>query len=100
MAEYVILIAIVIAAINAMVPYMRKAVQGAIKAAADDVGKQEDFPQDVADGDWVDSSSITITSSDQRVRVGAGGKQRTDVSYDDSINSASWRSFSEEDIKK
>lgn len=82
MTEYAILIAIVSAVIVAMQIYMRMSIQGVIKVAADEIGKQEDSWEDAHLDNAVKTNSVEINGgppSTTRVRTMQGGSYRTDV---------------------
>lgn len=100
MAEYAILIAIVSAVLVGMQYYMRLSIQGVIKAAADQVGKQEDSCED-ADLDnaaKTDTKETDIASSTIRVRTMPGGSYRTDVN--EASNNNVWYGHSESERDK
>lgn len=79
MAEYAILIAIVSAALLAMQVYMRRGIQGVIKAAADDVGKQEDSRDEAEKGPSLESTYSTNASKTGEQREYANGSTRSEI---------------------
>ncbi len=99
-AEYVILIAIVSAVLLAMQSYMRMSIQGVIKVAADQVGRQEDSWEgaDVDDAAKTDTKETDTASSTTRARTMQGGNYRTDVN--ETSNSDLWYGHSESEQKK
>lgn len=92
LTEYVILIGIVSAAFLAMNVYMKRGIQGVIKVASDEIGRQEDAEEiDPQKGTRTASDIRRVTSgatagsaelsegATRRIRTFEGGSQRTDV---------------------
>ncbi len=94
-AEYVILIAIVSAVLLAMQSYMRMSIQGVIKVAADQVGRQEDSWEDanLDNAAKTDTKETDTASSTTRARTMPGGSYRTDVNV--TSNNNLWYGHSE-----
>jgi len=97
-AEYVILIAIISATLVGMQIYMRRGIQGAIKIAADQAGKQEDSWEDSDKGTKTDTKETDATSSTTRARAMPGGSYRTDVN--ETSNNDLWYGHSESEQEK
>jgi hypothetical protein len=89
MAEYAILIAIVSAALLSMQFYMRRGIQGVIKAAADEVGKQEDSSERVLEGPKNDSIYSTKQLKTERQREFIDGGRRSDIDTTESMSGVS-----------
>lgn len=81
MAEYAILLAIVSASLIGMQTYMKRGIQGVIRAAADDVGKQEDS-YDKPGTDANTHTLVPFTSSgtkDEKQIESIDGSQRSEI---------------------
>jgi hypothetical protein len=99
LSEYVILIAIVSAALLAMQVYMKRAIQAAIRVASDQAGKQDDVNPDVTDETAIRSSSYAVANENNidRKRTFTGGIQRTDLPFQVDTGFESWTTISKED---
>lgn len=74
-AEYVLMAGVVIAVFVAMQTYVKRGIQGVVKTAADEMGKQADSEEDADYGQRVTSANTTTGSSSYNAQVSAGGSQ-------------------------
>ena len=78
--EYLLLVAVVTAAIATMLPRIKRSTQSLIKSGADQIGAQEDSEQNFNVGDTYVVSSNTATRSTRSVdRADLNGTVRTRV---------------------
>jgi len=95
-AEYAILLVIVSAVMVGSITYIKRAIQGGIKTAADEVGKQEDSYDDYETGGAkTDSTTVTATNDQETITGSRNGAQRKNLDYNTtssgSSNSVSYR---------
>ncbi len=78
--EHVLLVGIVVAALLAMSVYIKRGIQGVIRVASDEIGRQEDAEEiDPQKGTKTNSNLVTKTEGIERQRVFKGGSQERDV---------------------
>lgn len=74
-AEYVLMAGVVIAVFVAMQTYVKRGIQGVVKTAADEMGKQADSEEDAHYGQRVTSANTTTAASIYNTQTSAGGSQ-------------------------
>lgn len=79
--EYVILIALITAALSGMTLYMRRGIQAGIKVVADELGSQQDDPQKGTKSDSL------IHSYTRGAQIGTPASQRVRILEDGSVKS-------------
>lgn len=97
--EYVVLIGMVTMALIGMQVYLKRGIQGVVKYAADELGRQEDAEIDPTKGTKIDSHSVVYNTqaSSQRIRAFTGGSKQTDFSASSSITGTSTYKTERED---
>lgn len=83
-AAYVTLISVVMLGLTV---YMRRGIQGAIKVAADEVGKQEDMIGDAEEDKKEDSTSTTVSQSENTYSASTNKLEQKRDTYSSSTSS-------------